>query len=593
MRREVFRLLEVVIPEASTTIPPLIRAVRDGPTQKESINPEIDCQLVIDLLAQMSEAPEALDALEEYLREHPGPGPSEHLGYDRWISHAGFITTSPISMEDFLKTRSVEELVGVVADTLSNPETAPWSFRLPYAIASSAAESPSWARRMLDGLMASGKWDSLLWDQLLAGLSRQDVELEDAYVSSLCFLLLDVLGLVPENIATLGPRLRPISELLLRLTDRPKISIELIDQIEAVGASVAALIQFGPVIDIESSPEDIYARAYDHWTGWIARFWQSITSHRWQMTEASWSGLPVRTRESLQSLLEAPDALSVYPESILAGGYDFFAAADEAWTLEWVRPLFTFKLGEDAPARAWSSFCDGVKINERVLGHLRSDFRDAAANLRETVGENFAARFAEVMVRSASDYLSDGTLLDVIAAFDEAMRLKFTETVGYWLEHRSTSTFAEDQWPRWIDRYITDRIHAVPLALAGHEAGAMFPWVITAGKNFPSAVDKYVRTDPTFAESYGTWTELKGRGVAKIYPDSAIDLIDFVLVHSDPNTFYSCEDLGGLIDQLIEGLKAEGVEKLLTICELAAQVHCADAGLWRERVRQREVELSE
>lgn len=281
----------------------------------------------------------------------------------------------------------------------------------------------------------------------------------------------------------------------------------------------------------------------------------------------------------------------MFPESILCGSYDFLASADEHWTLEHVRPLFNFDRDGLAPTRAWSSFCEGVTLNERVIRHMRTDFVRSATELRGKVGDQFARKFAEVVVRSSADFLTDNTMAGVVAHFDDELRQAFAHMVEWLLQYNSAPSFAADQWPRWINQYFAERLASMPLPFSRAEAAAMFGWVVSSGEHFPAAVAKYIQTDPYFAESYGVWSELKNRNLAQLYAKPLIDLIAFVLERSNRDGFFSCTEVSELLEQLLPELESEWVEKLLAICEFAAQLHCSEAPSWVERVLQRASEL--
>jgi hypothetical protein len=479
---------------------------------------------------------------------------------------------------------AIDELLARQYST--DPQAFAWGFRLPEAIASTTAQRPAWGRAIMSDLLATGSWDSQYWAWVLSGLALSGAQIGDDMLLPVCGLLADVIGHIPEHSA-LASTLRPISQFLMSAVNRPSMPIESLGALERLGALVAATASLGPLDSVTEEPEGVLDRASNDWTGWFTRFWIDATSLRWKIEEETWSALPAGTRTALEAVLNAPGPTSVYPQSILAAKYDFWAAADEQWTREHIRPLFSWEHDAVRAVRAWSSFVDGASLNERVLRHLREDFHGAFRAFRGRLGAKFAKRFAEVMVRSNSDYVSDGTLADFVAMSDEDMRGVFARQVGWWLLHQTTESYSESQWSRWIENYLITRIAAVPLPLSPSEAASMISWVVASGKYFPRAVSLYTESDPQFAQTFDVWRDISKFHLADTYPSDLAHLLNFILARTERSSFYSCDDIGKLLAKLMEHLTSDARPVLLSICESAARLSCGHASAWRSAVDTR------
>jgi hypothetical protein len=588
-KHEVYQFVASTVTDATETRGELLAAILAGPTGDDSLGEKIDQHLVLDLLthidAQAGEFPEAARALREFRLGHGQLVPSEHLGYDSWIGPAGFGTTFPIPVDELLQCATAQSITARLAEAqATDPNVLAWDFRLFDAIATAATQQPTWGLGILRDLLATANWSSRYWSYVLAGLSRVAAQLDDELTFSLISVFADVLGLMPDH-PELGQLLRPVSEFLMFAVSRSTINPPILDGLEMLGARVTAGIRYGPSGDIAREPQGVHDRAYNNWTGWIARFWVNATSLHWQRDEATWSSLPSQTRDALEAILAAPDPLQVYGQSILAAKYDFLAAADEDWTVANLGPLFAWGADSERAARAWSSFVDGGTLNERVLRHLRGEFGGTSRALRGPVGIAFAECFAEVMVRSNADYISDGTLADFVASSDEEMRVAFAQRVGWWLVHRMTIDYSEEQWSRWISTYLTARLASQPRRLSPEEAAAMLDWIVASGSHFPEAVSLYVQSDARFAETYGFTNDLERHNVVEAHPADVAKLADFVV--GNAREMYWCDQLGGLLTQLLERLTADSRPVLLRICESAARLSCGEAPRWRVMIEQR------
>jgi hypothetical protein len=206
--------------------------------------------------------------------------------------------------------------------------------------------------------------------------------------------------------------------------------------------------------------------------------------------------------------------------------------------------------------------------------------------LRGRRGERLAQRFAEVMVRSTADFVSDGTLAQFVASSDGDMRRVFTAEVSRLL-HQMSFEYAQDQWPRWIHKYVSDRVISQPLSFDELEAGLLLGWVLTSGDHFPNATAMLVSTEARFERFFGVLEDFNERELIGRFPNSVTELLNYVLERSDRETFFSCEAVGAVLHELISLVSGEEKTILLHICDSAARLGCEEAPEWRQAIETR------
>jgi hypothetical protein len=78
---------------------------------------------------------------------------------------------------------------------------------------------------------------------------------------------------------------------------------------------------------------------------------------------------------------------------------------------------------------------------------------------------------------------------------------------------------------------------------------------------------------------------LSGSYAGNTHPADVAKLADFVV--GNATEMYWCDQLGGLLTQLLERLTADSRPVLLRICESAARLSCGEAPRWRVMIEQR------
>jgi hypothetical protein len=554
-KHEVFRLIQTCLPSARELEDEMLAAILAGPPAHDSLDGEgLNDHLILDLLAWVAEvAPDSSaisDALALFRADHPDLQPSSHLGQDLWIE-PGFHAPDPVSVEDLLACHTIaglEELLA--AEPPTDPHTAFMSaFQVPQLLASTAAETPSWAITLIEDLCKNKLFGSEYWEPLMSGLSRAIPAVDGATPPQ----LMELVGMTLREAAAageVGALLPFVSDLLLAIVRLPSIDRKLLDELEGVGLLVAQHVASGPEPPAAERLERALDHAYITWTGWAARFWVGAISHRWRLDEDSWSGMSSTEKDAAQLLLRSEGDRPTAVQIIFAANYAFLLSADQQWCESQLLPLFDWT--QLTAERVWAGFLQERRWDERALRDLKPSMREAFARLRHDVGKQLAERFGEVVVRSSADNRGDGTIGDFIARADIPMRKAFADSVGWWL-HQMTPASSEQAWCAWILGYLEDRIAARPLALDPEESGAMLRWVTAAGDHFPQAVDLYLQAPIALDHITLFFKDIEDRAIAEHYPRPLARLLNSVLGGTN-SSGVSCGDLDRLVLEFLERL---------------------------------------
>jgi hypothetical protein len=581
-KHEVYRLIETCLPDAHELEDEVLAAILAGPPERDSLEGDrLNERLVLDLLAWTAQVvPDSTalsEAFERFQTEHPDMRPSSHLGQDLWIE-PGFRTPDSVADEDLLRCGTVAALQELLDASVESdaPSALMSAFQIPQLLASTSAESPSWAITLIEDLQAQKLYGSPYWEPLLSGLSRGIPTVDRPAAAGLVELLSEALR---EATATgeVGGLLPLVSEFLLAVVRLPSVERELLDLLEGAGLLVSQQVDSGPELPVMDHLERALDFGYNTWTGWAARFWVGAIGQRWGLDEDSWSGMSAVEKEGAELLLRSEGERLTSVQIIFAANYAIVLGADQSWCESHLLPLFDWGQSDTAK-RAWAGLLQGGIWDERALRDVKPSMRDAFGVLREEVGKQLAERFGEVMVRSSADNRGDGTIGDFIARADIAMRVAFAESVGWWL-HRMPDAFAEQSWSTWILEYLEDRVKGRPLPLEPEEAGAMLRWVTAAGDRFPQAVELYVRT--TIAVDHVTFAfkDIEDGEIDEHHPRPLARLLNAVLAGTT-TAWISCTDVDRLVARFLERLESGDRDTILGICTQALRLGCDAATGW-------------
>lgn len=279
---------------------------------------------------------------------------------------------------------------------------------------------------------------------------------------------------------------------------------------------------------------DWLSRAINHPGGDLAEFWLHVIQHDWRADEEAWSGLAGEHRSALEMMLGGPaaEARTQMAEVICASRMHFLFAADPAWTVEHVFPMFDWSDPTRA-GRAWSSFTSWGRWNDRMLDvGLMERYLEATRHLAEFDDEHRGSILGHLAgIALTSDRDPIGWLPGVIADLGDEDRATFAEKVGEILDDLPNEA-VEHQWTRWMQRYWTDRLSSVPVQLTGDESTAMAEWIPFLSESFGPGVELVTRRPGRFREHSDVLRHLERHVDAS--PDACSVMIGHLMRGTEP-----------------------------------------------------------
>jgi len=431
-----------------------------------------------------------------------------------------------------------------------------------------------------------------LWAPLLSGLGGSVASADENELRSAAALLGDLARAVPLT-GDAALILEPLVGVLLSCVRAPASDEGTLTACEAVVAALASRLSSEAPAGDDLAGEDpagedplhILDDAYRQRSGALARVLLETTSRRRAAPAPGRSALPPSTRAALEALLAGgPSRRS--GEAVLSSAYALFASVDGAWTLEHLRPLFSWDDRARA-TRAWSSMLTGGPFGPEVPRQLRVELDEAFSRLPHELGTLLGNRLAELVVADDLDVGLDplGMLRGFIAAAAPETRVEFAKAVS-WRLRRSSAPRRERSWSNLLAPYWQMRASGIPHPFVPGETAAMLPWVITAGSGFPEAVDLMIATNANFGDLHLFFSEIEERRIPRSHPAELATLVRFVLSRSE-RPFLAEDALGALIGVLLRQRGTRTRERLLGICEEAGRLGCPQASSWAAKVQRR------
>ncbi|MDP9998999.1 hypothetical protein J2W15_002502 [Pseudarthrobacter sulfonivorans] len=206
------------------------------------------------------------------------------------------------------------------------------------------------------------------------------------------------------------------------------------------------------------------------WPGDLAHYWTVEVDRRWRKHREGWAGLSDEEEDALTQLLNGPrDALNA-TQPALAGYLFFFFAADEAFAVENLLPLF----GNDETADlAWNSYLRHPRHNDKLLaaGLLDSTIAEWA-RLDGLKGSQVRAQFFALVISIISfagvSPESRRALLDQSVLADGGMHeAEFAQAVARFL--RGGKVDGGELWERWLRDHLAARLRGLPRSMNNEE----------------------------------------------------------------------------------------------------------------------------
>ena len=347
--------------------------------------------------------------------------------------------------------------------------------------------------------------------------------------------------------------------------DGPSYALDLLPQANEIAAALwHHLDQPEPI----EETDDWLRLAIDYPAWDLANFWLSGFSLWRQHQDPRPTVLSEEYRATLSDIVEDRSLSGKFGRAVLTSDFTFLLAVDEAWTREYLLPLFD--LDSDDFQAAWDGFLTGGRLNPAVAEAMAAPFLKAVERINSDLF-NQRDRFIKYYIYMF-EYLDENPLDRWIPKFfqyasqeqpsetEEPMLFPrnaqgakdcFAAEVGSRLQNMSEAE-QQECWQHWLKRYWENRLQGVLDALEAGEIAQMLEWLPHLTSVFPEAVDLAVQIPQRSLQNCWVIEELSisdENDLWQRHPESVAKLLIYLWECDLPrSSWYSARDL---IDQLI------------------------------------------
>ncbi|MBC7284640.1 DUF4020 domain-containing protein [Hoeflea sp.] len=468
------------------------------------------------LLRAKPDCPLAAKALALIKARYPDWRPSDHPDLAHWIEAGWVGSESPWSVEQMLArepTEQLEDLLNFQGEHFHGPSRE----GLLANVREAAKQKASWALELGTALAERELWSSDLWPALIRGLQESELPAEGWR---------DLLTLVsdPALQSVYAYDIANLLYALVRDAGKP-FALDLLEQANAMALTV------WETSNANTPEEDI-----DNWltlainrpAGIIVEFWLNGLSLLMRGKTGAERVMPEDYRHWFTLVVQDQTTRGGMGRSVLASQTAFLFGLDEAWTRQYLIPLFSDRDREKF-AQAWGGFLVWGRLYPALVEALMPAFLEAVPRLNTDLS-NHRQRFIEFYTGLAAFYVSDPTqqLLPVLFQYGSLEdRITFASHLGYFL--RQMEQAAKQQlWNRWLRRYWQDRLQGVPVAMDEAEIRQMLEWLPHLGDAFPDAVALAVRFPAIRIEHSHVLYELRESELVTRFPAETAELLIYL-----------------------------------------------------------------
>ena len=502
VRCEVSRAVELVYPEASIECREvLIKAVWAcrNPAEEDPDKRKYAAKRLFDWFNQLHQSDSncnlARQARNAMLREYPSFGDSPDRTHRNRLSSSAM--QSLWTPEELLAIRAADFL----DDWLSFQNTQ-WeepNRREPVDnVEEAATQSFDWGLNLADALGRAEEWGADLWSALISAWSKMELS-EDEYRRVLYWL----------NKTELYPkRNREIAEALYALVKPggPSYALNLLPRANEIAATLwPHLDQIEPI----EERNDWLKLAMDYPVWDLVNFWLSGLSLWRKHQDPRPMGLSDEYRTTLLNIVGDRSLLGKLGRTILTSAFTFLLVVDEAWTQEYLLPLFD--PDSDDFQAAWDGFLNGRHPNSAVAAAMADPFLKAVEQINEDLFNQctqFIEHYIYMLVYFVEDPI-DKWIPKFFGYASQELPLRagapalfprdvqetkdcFAAQVGSLLR-KMTEAKRQEWWQRWLKCYWKNRLQGVPSVLDPGEVAQMLDWLPHLTSVFPEAVDLAVQ----------------------------------------------------------------------------------------------------
>ncbi|HEY3143013.1 MAG TPA: DUF4020 domain-containing protein [Acidimicrobiales bacterium] len=569
LRHEVFRLMQMTLPEADTGVADLlVEQAVEGPA---AINdPERRDYQVFSVVTWINQhAPDlqsASDALDAVRELRPDFEPRDHP--DLTMSWAYSTSPGPVPP---ITAAELHDQIG------SDPAAALQEL-MRFRDATGAFDSPNWSgvRSVIAETVTLHPSDGLTIlnasedepDVLSAVIHGWEGATLDQEAAEAIFTTLAAIDLTPV--------VDDVAELLLaggQDTNEPPEWTRSAAAYDLAAAAWSALDQR----ETHDEPHDWLGVAINDPAGKLTQFHVNAIAAEWRAAGDSWSGLPEAARGHLEDLISTGDHRAAMAETVLASKVHFFSAADSTWCDSHVLPLLDWS--EPARARrAWDGYLYWGRWNDHLLNAgLLTAYIETAAHIGsfpDDLRHRLCEHLAFVALVSEVHPLDNGWLTNFTSKADAGTRTDWMHEISSALRQLPPEN-AEHQWERWMQRYWVERVAGVPLQLTEDEVAAMANWILHLTQSTDQAVDLATKRPARLAEHSAFLHQLTTERIQRS-PAALARLVTHLLQGTEP-PFYD----GYSLKEAVTAFKAQSPPiDTAPIIEQALRLGWQDAPGW-------------
>lgn len=373
----------------------------------------------------------------------------------------------------------------------------------------------NWGLELARALSDRCEWAADLWAALLQGMKDAEPTTGEWR---------ELLGLI-SNSELQSVHARDVANLIYALVrDGGKPFV--LDLLEEANTIAFPLWQTLQVHAEDEVIDDWLSRAINRPAGVIVEFWMEGLSLLLRGRTGAERVLPEDYREWFTRVALEASSKGGMGRSLLASQTAFLFGLDEAWTREYVIPLFSDQ-DDKKFAQAWDGFLTWGRLNEpalveammpaflSVLPRYFSDAYDRRKRLIEFYTALAVFHVPDPVEELLPTLFKDGTLED---------RVAFAAHVGRFLRQMNQPAMQE-LWDGWLHRYWLGRLQGTPAALEDGEIRQMLNWLPHFGDAFPDAADLAVRFHSIRIDHCHTLFELRESDLVNRFPAETARLL--------------------------------------------------------------------
>ncbi|APZ33937.1 hypothetical protein BOH66_06440 [Microbacterium aurum] len=477
-KHELFRLLQEVAPDLSPeSRQSLLAAILAGPSPDdpvEGVDPRYRRRAIFDraewLRRHVTSWPELDAAIAEIQEGESEMGVRPHPDLDHYMTSGTWGGKMPLTVDEFL-TRVREGGARASVQSLLILDYSERDFDEPTwddtckLVREAAAAQPEIGLELLpEFTLAPVSQHHDLLGAILHGWSQSPILAESIH---------DLVDALDE----LSPRpelIRAVSEVLKSVSKPAEEALDpsALKRLDTIAAKLWE--NNAPAFD-PGGWSDSLMRGLNTWPGIVAQYWLNRIASRWQAAPDLWAGLAEIEAGALTSMLNSPTRARDAAASILAGKLHFLFAADPAFTVRHLFPIFDPATSEFAPD-AWFSFLHEPRTPPDLLdaGFWQLTLRSSdAATIRDrNIADQYWRMVASVATFSTASAVDRPALVEMLTAPVRAVQFEaFIRALSHTVSELDAPG-REAVWSSWLKDAIEKRQAAAPGVQSAGEKSA-------------------------------------------------------------------------------------------------------------------------